>query len=90
MIKWSARYSLETGQRFPAGATVKLGTCAGLCRRTGVDVVSARVGPTYRQAKDMPLCAECLGDFVTGAPVMGVHVYALTDDFLYHEIRGSG
>lgn len=76
-----------TGQKFPEGALVEKGDCAGLCKRRAVDVVHAATGPTYRTAIDQNLCAECMGDFVAGAPYVGGDIYVECDDGLYREVR---
>jgi hypothetical protein len=63
---------LVSGQPFPAGAVILRGQCDGVyCRdlhRTD-DVVDAMVGPSYRQAQAMSLCADCLADFAVAPKV---------------------
>jgi hypothetical protein len=74
-------------QQFPRHAATFMAECAGLCKRRNVEVVSARVGLTWRQAIEFHMCAECLAEFVTGAEAMGGHVYVQALDGLFHEVR---
>lgn len=80
----------DTGQPFPAGAATEVGQCDGLCGRSEVEVTAARIGPSWRLAVQEHLCAECLADFVVGAPVVGGHVYAECTDGLFREIQSDG
>jgi hypothetical protein len=79
----------ETGQKFPAGAKVETGNCDGLCRRRQLEVAPTRLGPNFRLALEYRYCAECLADYILGAPVMGGHVYVLADDGLFHEVMAG-
>lgn len=69
-------------QPFPDGASVRLGYCAGaFCRdeRKGGEVVRCRVGPTWRTALDIELCADCLADFAVADQAIpdGVQLFAV-------------
>jgi hypothetical protein len=80
-------FKLDTGQKFPAHTATYDAECAGLCRRHNVEVVTVRVGLSWRTAIESHLCAECLADYVVGAGEMGGHVYAQAMDGLFHEVR---
>jgi len=70
----------DSTQPFPAGAKIMAGPCGGVyCRGvkpTIKPVVRAMVGPTYRQAMEITLCADCLADFavVNGPDMPSIHV----------------
>jgi hypothetical protein len=78
-----------SSQSFPDGADVFIGDCDGLCHRLAVHIAYARIGPSWRQAIDVHLCAECLADYVIGAPMVNGHVYAMATDGLYRELKGD-
>ena len=85
---------MTAAQPFPAGADTRPGHCAGVfCQGRPATVVAARVGPSWRQALALDLCADCLADFAVanlaqltagGEPV---HVYAQGRDELFHEVK---
>jgi hypothetical protein len=79
-------FKLATGQKFPAGALILVDECGGLCRRDDLEVVTVRVGLSWRQAIESHLCAECLADMVVGASTFGGRVYAQANDGLFHEV----
>jgi hypothetical protein len=90
--KASAKGQEMSAQRFPAGADVRRGPCDGLwcLTKSDQDVVPARVGPSWRQALAMDLCANCLADFaVAGNVILEAHVYVLAADGLFHEVKGD-
>jgi hypothetical protein len=77
----------RTEQKFPRHAATFMAECAGLCHRRNVEVVTGRVGLSWREAIEFHMCAECLADFVAGAEPIGGHVYVQAIDGLFHEVR---
>ena len=82
-----------SGEQFPAGAGVRRGYCDGVycfTKREKSDVLPVRLGPSWRKAIDMHLCASCLADFVAaGTVIESAHLYALAIDGLYREVKGD-
>jgi hypothetical protein len=73
-----------TAQPFPDGAVIRRGRCGGVFCRDAIgdaDVVDARVGPTWREAMPMDLCAECLADFAVANVAIPPDVKLINVDF---------
>jgi len=70
------------GSTFPPTAFVQRGTCSGLCRGFGLEVVPVLLelerGPGG--AHEMQLCAECLADFAVAQELVRGRVYLLDVD----------
>jgi hypothetical protein len=78
-----------SAQSFPDGASVRIGVCDAPLHRGGAccEVVRARLGPSWRTAGALVLCAECLADFVVSPAPVVAHVWAEATDGLYHEVE---
>lgn len=78
---------IDSGQGFPEGLRVE----PGRCDQCGADRDLVRcelriLGVTVEQRR---VCAECLADFVAGAPsVPGASIWPETLTGEYHEVRG--
>jgi hypothetical protein len=84
---------MSAPQPFPLGTAVQNGNCDGVyCFMHPVEVLvaSAKVGPSWRNAVSMDLCANCLADFAAaGTVITQAHTYVLGLDGLYHEVKGT-
>lgn len=73
-----------TSQPFPDGAEIRIGYCGGaFCRddRRAAEVVPCMVGPTYREAMALELCADCLADFAVVNDAIPADVKVVAVDF---------
>jgi hypothetical protein len=74
-----------SGQPFPPGADVGRGRCRAPAHvgdpLEQLAVVHARLGPTWRQAQDVSLCADCLADFAVAASAFPPDVKVINVDF---------